>query len=172
LQAGSFTIPSSWFQSVNSFFIIALAPVFAALWVYLGTRNPSSPTKFSVGLLFVALGFAVMIGASLAAQGGVQVSPMWLVLTYLLHTIGELCLSPVGLSAMARLAPARVTGMMMGVWFLATSVGNYIGGRVAGLYESFSLPAIFGAVTGYALLAALVMALLIGPIKRMLARAE
>jgi POT family proton-dependent oligopeptide transporter len=167
-----FHYPSSWFQSVNSFFIIALAPVFAALWMYLGTRNPSSPTKFSVGLLFVALGFAVMIGASLAAQGGVQVSPMWLVLTYLLHTIGELCLSPVGLSAMTRLAPARVAGMMMGVWFLATSVGNYIGGRVAGLYESFSLPAIFGAVTGYALLAALVMALLIGPIKRMLARAE
>ncbi len=163
--------PSSWFQSVNSFFIIALAPVFAALWLKLGPRDPSSPTKFTIGLLFVGLGFAVMIWAALAAAGGAQVSSNWLLTTYLLHTIGELCLSPVGLSAMTRLAPARVSGLMMGVWFLATSVGSYIGGRVAGLYEAFSLPAIFGAVTGYAFLGALVMALLIGPIKRMLARA-
>lgn len=162
--------PSSWFQSVNSFFIIALAPVFAALWLKLGPRDPSSPTKFAIGLLFVGLGFAVMIWAALAAAGGAQVSSNWLLTTYLLHTIGELCLSPVGLSAMTKLAPARVGGLMMGVWFLATSVGSYIGGRVAGLYEAFSLPAIFAAVTGYALLAALVMALLIGPIKRMLAR--
>jgi POT family proton-dependent oligopeptide transporter len=165
-----FAFPSSWFQSVNSLFIIALAPVFAALWLKLGTRDPSSPTKFAIGLLFVGLGFAVMIGAAQASASGAQVSPMWLVATYLLHTIGELCLSPVGLSAMTRLAPVRVGGMMMGVWFLATSVGSYIGGRVAGLYEAFSLPAIFGAVTAYALLAALVMALLIRPIKRMLAR--
>jgi POT family proton-dependent oligopeptide transporter len=166
-----FEYPSSWFQSVNSLFIIALAPVFAALWLKLGPRDPSSPTKFAIGLLFVGLGFAVMIGAAGASAGGAQVSPMWLVVTYLLHTVGELCLSPVGLSAMTKLAPARVSGLMMGVWFLATSVGSYIGGRVAGGYEAFSLPAIFGAVTGYAFLAALVMALLIGPIKRMLARA-
>jgi POT family proton-dependent oligopeptide transporter len=90
--------------------------------------------------------------------------------TYLLHTIGELCLSPVGLSAMTRLAPARIAALTMGVWFLATSVGNYIGGRVAGFYNAFSLPDLFGAVTLYALGASVVLALLIRPIRRMLAR--
>jgi POT family proton-dependent oligopeptide transporter len=99
----------------------------------------------------------------------VKVSPLWLTATYLLHTIGELCLSPVGLSAMTKLAPARVAGLMMGVWFLATSVGNYLGGRVASLYEAFSLPSLFGAVTLFALAAALLLALLVRPIERMLA---
>ena len=123
--------------------IILLAPVFAWLWVWLGTRDPSSPTKFAVGLLFVGLGFVVMIGAAQATAGGALVSPLWLAVTYLLHTIGELCLSPVGLSSMTRLAPDRVKGMMMGVWFLAASVGNLIAGRVAGLYESFTLTQLF-----------------------------
>jgi len=113
-----------------------------------------------------------MIGAAVAARNGVQVSPMWLIITYLLHTIGELWLSPVGLSAMTKLAPARVTGLMMGVWFLASSVGNYIGGQISGLYESFSREAIFSAVAGYSILAGVIMALLIGPIKRMMARAN
>ena len=97
-----------------------------------------------------------------------QVSPLWLVATYLLHTIGELCLSPVGLSAMTRLAPARVAGLMMGVWFLAASVGNLLGGQVASLYESLSLPALFGAVAAFALAAAALLALLARPIARML----
>ncbi|MGE3526685.1 MAG: peptide MFS transporter, partial [Gemmatimonadales bacterium] len=162
--------PSSWFQSVNALMIIALAPVFAWLWVWLGKRDPSSPTKFSFGLLFVGLGFVVMVGAGAASAGGVRVSPMWLVITYLLHTIGELCLSPVGLSAMTKLAPERVKGMMMGVWFLAASVGNLIAGRVTGLYESFSLTQVFGAVAAFAIVAGIVMALLIRPIRNMLAR--
>jgi POT family proton-dependent oligopeptide transporter len=98
------------------------------------------------------------------------VSPLWLVATYLLHTIGELCLSPVGLSAMTRLAPTRIVGLTMGVWFLALSVGNYLGGRVAGLYESFSLPQLFGAVALFAAAAAMVLALLVRPIRRMLER--
>ena len=165
------TFPASWFQSLNALYIVLLAPVFAALWVKLGPRDPSSPTKFAVGLFFLAAGFAVMVGAAVAARNGEQVSPMWLALTYLLHTIGELWLSPVGLSAMTKLAPARVTGLMMGVWFLATSVGNYVGGQISGLYETFSREAIFGAVTGYAVLAGVIMALLIGPIRRMMARA-
>ena len=84
--------------------------------------------------------------AARLASDGVKVSPLWLVATYLLHTIGELCLSPVGLTAMTRLAPARVAGLMMGVWFLAASVGNYLGGQMASLYESLSLPSLFGAV--------------------------
>ena len=164
--------PSSWFQSVNAVMIIAGAPVFAWLWLKLGNRNPSSPFKFAIGLFFVAAGFAVMMGAGQAAAGGARVSPLWLVVTYLLHTIGELCLSPVGLSSMTRLAPDRVKGMMMGVWFLAASVGNLIAGRVAGLYESFTLTQLFGAVTVFALAASAVMFGLVGPIKRMLARED
>jgi POT family proton-dependent oligopeptide transporter len=162
--------PASWFQSVNAIFIILLAPVAAWVWLRLAKRDPSSPAKFSLGLFFVAAGFAVMIFASRAASSGTPVSPNWLLLTYLLHTVGELCLSPVGLSAMTRLAPARVTGLMMGVWFLASSVGNKIAGRVASLYESFSLETLFGAVTLFALFFAVVMALLVRPIKRMMAK--
>jgi POT family proton-dependent oligopeptide transporter len=163
-----FDVPPSWFQSLNSLFIIALAPLFAWLWVRLGPREPGYPAKFAVGLLFAALGFGILIAAAKLAESGVQVSPLWLAATYLLHTIGELCLSPVGLSAMTRLAPARVAGLMMGVWFLAASVGNYLGGQVASLYEALSLPALFGAVTAFALAAAALMALLVRPIRRML----
>ena len=164
------TYPASWFQAVNAVMIIVFAPVFAWVWMRLGKHNPSSPAKFAVGLLFVGLGFAVMIGAAAATAGGQLVSPMWLVVTYLLHTIGELCLSPVGLSSMTRLAPDRVKGMMMGVWFLATSVGNLIAGRVAGLYESFTLVQLFSAVTAFAIVASLIMFALVKPIREMLAR--
>jgi POT family proton-dependent oligopeptide transporter len=160
--------PASWFQSLNPLFIIALAPLFAWLWVRLGPREPSSPAKFAIGLLCAGLGFAVLVGASRAAAEGVQVSPLWLVATYLLHTIGELCLSPVGLSAMTRLAPARIAGLMMGAWFLAASVGNLLGGQVASLYESLELPALFGSVAAFAGAAALLLALLVRPISRML----
>ena len=102
--------------------------------------------KFSLGLIFVGAGFGVLVIAARLAQNGVQVSPMWLIVTYLLHTFGELCLSPVGLSAMTKLAPVRIGGLMMGVWFLATSVGNFIGGRVSGFYESMPLPTLFTTV--------------------------
>ncbi len=169
-EAFGFDFPPSWFQSLNSLFLILLAPVFAWIWIKLGKRDPTSPTKFTLGLVFVAAGFAVLVFAAKQAEQGVLVSPLWLTATYLLHTIGELCLSPVGLSAMTRLAPARIAGLTMGVWFLATSVGNYLGGRVGGLYESFSLPGLFGAVALFALGAGLLLALLIRPIRRMLER--
>jgi POT family proton-dependent oligopeptide transporter len=165
-----FEFPASYWQSVNSAFLVLLAPVFAALWLRLGPKDPSSPTKFSAGLLFVGLGFVVLAGGASIAATGVRVSPLWLVSVYLLHTIGELCLSPVGLSAMTRLAPVRIVGLMMGVWFMATSVGNYLGGRVAGLYQRFELPMLFLAVAGYAIIFAVILALLVRPIKRMLAR--
>jgi POT family proton-dependent oligopeptide transporter len=152
---------ASYYQSFNSVFLIALAPVFAWVWVKLGPKNPSSTAKFSWGLLFVALGFAILIPVSTSTN----VSPWWLTLTYLLHTIGELCLSPVGLSAMTKLAPQRAVGMMMGVWFLATSVGNFIGGRLASLYESLPLPVLFGLVVGFCLLLAAVLLFLIRPMK-------
>lgn len=164
--------PATWFQSLNALFIVMFAPLFAWLWVRLGKRDPSSPAKFTIGLVFVALGFGILIYASEMAEQGIKVSPLWLTATYLLHTIGELCLSPVGLSAMTKLAPARIAGLTMGVWFLAASVGNYLGGRVASLYESFSLPSLFSAVTLFAFAAAAVLALLIRPIQRMLARPD
>jgi POT family proton-dependent oligopeptide transporter len=151
--------PSSWFQSMNSFFIFTLAPVFAWLWIRLASqgKEPSSPAKFAWGLVFVGLGFLILVLPAQTSLDGTLVSPMWLTTTYLLHTIGELVLSPVGLSAMTKLAPARIAGLMMGVWFLATSVGNFIGGRVAGFYESFALPTLFGVVAGFAIAAGLVL---------------
>ena len=164
------SFPSSWFQSVNSFFIFTLAPVFAWLWVKLAARGqePSSPGKFVFGLVCVGLGFVILMGPASAAAAGDKVSPLWLVLTYLLHTIGELSLSPVGLSAMTRLAPARIAGLVMGVWFLATSVGNFIGGRVSGFYESMALPTLFGTVGGFAIVAAVILLVFVGPMRRML----
>src|SRR5829696_9071157 len=151
--------PSSWFQSMNSLFVWAFAPVFAWLWLYLGRRRqePATPVKFSLGLILVGAGFAVLIVAARLAQGGVQVSPMWLTVVYLLHTFGELCLSPVGLSAMTKLAPARIGGLMMGVWFLATSVGNFIAGRLAGFYESMPLPALFMNVALFGIVAGVIL---------------
>jgi proton-dependent oligopeptide transporter, POT family len=162
--------PPSWYQSLPPLFIILFAPVFAALWLRLGRRNPSSPAKFALALLLLSLGFAVMIGAAAAAAGGARVSPLWLVLSYLLQTLGELCLSPVGLSAMSVLAPARIAGLVMGVWFLALSVGNYLAGMASSVYETLPLTTLFTIVTATALATALILILLIKPIRRMMAR--
>lgn len=156
------SFPASWLQSVNSLFVILLAPVFAALWLRLGKRNPPSTVKFALGLVFLALGFAVMTGAGFYAATGVKVSPMWLIVVYLLHTIGELCLSPVGLSAMSGLAPARILGLVMGIWFLATSMGNYVAGRVASFYVVSALPLLFGVMTVVSAIGAVVLWML-GP---------
>jgi len=155
---------ASYFQSFNSIFVIALAPVFAWLWVWLGPREPSTTAKFSLGLLFVALGFAILIPVA----NGTGVSPWWLTLVYLLHTIGEMCLSPVGLSAMTKLAPARIAGVIMAVFFLSISVGDYIGGRLASVYESFPLPELFAIVAGFCLAIAALLLLLLHPMKRLM----
>ena len=152
-----FDFPSSWFQSMNSFFLIIFAPIMAWVWIRMAAAGtePSAPTKFAWGLVLVGLGFLILIPP--ARVEGQLASPMWLTTTYFLHTIGELVLSPVGLSAMTTLAPARIGGLMMGIWFLATSVGNFIGGRVAGLYESYALPSLFGAVGGFAIAAGVIL---------------
>jgi proton-dependent oligopeptide transporter, POT family len=163
-----YAYPASWFQSIHSLFIIALAPVMAWLWVRLGSKDPSSPSKFSWGLIFVGLGFVVMVIAALRAASGAQVSSVWLWLTYFLHTIGELCLSPVGLSAFTKLAPVRVAGFMMGVWFLSTSIGDYIGGRLASFYESWPLPSLFGAVAAFCIVLGLALALFVKPMKKLM----
>jgi len=153
---------------VNSLFVILLAPGFAWLWIRLGRREPSSPAKFALGLVLVGLGFVVVGIAALGAPPGVRVSPVWLTATYFLHTCGELCLSPVGLSAMTKLAPAKVASLMMGVWFLSGAVGNYIGGRVASIYEAFSTASLFATVAGFAIGLGVVLMLLVKPMKRLM----
>lgn len=164
-----YEFPSSWYQSLNSVFIIALAPVFAWLWVWLARRGaePSSPAKFGAGLVLVGAGFALLVGGAVLAERGLLVSPMWLVLVYFLHTCGELALSPVGLSAMSKLAPVRIGGLIMGVWFLASAVGNYIGGRLAAFYESMTLPSLFGAVAVFGIGAGILLLLFARPIRRL-----
>src|ERR1019366_9909029 len=155
---------ASYFQSFNSIFIIGIAPLFAWLWVRMRKSEPSSTGKFSIGLLFVGLGFAILIPVA----SGTNVSPWWLTVTYLLHTIGELCLSPVGLSAMTKLAPARIVGLMMGVWFLSISVGDYIGGRLASVYETFPLGLLFGLVAAFCIVVAAGLLLLLKPMREMM----
>ena len=161
--------PSTWYQALNSGFLIIFAPIFAWLWIFLGRRRrePSSGTKFGAGLVLVGAGFAILVPAALLTQAGVKVSPMWLTITYLLHTWGELSLSPVGLSAMSKLAPVRIGGLIMGVWFLATAAGNYIGGRIGGLYESWPLPHLFGAVAAFAIVAGVLLIVVARPLQRL-----
>ena len=162
------TFPSSYYQSLQPLFIITFAPVFAWLWLRLGRREPSSPTKFAAGLLCAGGGFALLVPAAILAANGVKVSPLWLVATYLLHTFGELSLSPVGMSAMTKLSPARIGGLIMGVWYLSISIGNFAGGRISSLYGSMPLPTLFGVVGGFGIGAAMVMFLLAPPIKRLM----
>ena len=125
---------------MNSLFLILFAPVMAWVWVRMAAagKEPSTPMKFAWGLVLRRPRLRDSDAAGPAE--GQLASPLWLTATYFLHTIGELLLSPVGLSAMTVLAPARIGGLMMGVWFLATSVGNFISGRVSGLYEAMALP--------------------------------
>ena len=161
--------PSSWFQSINPIFVIIFAPMFAWLWVRMANRGsePGAPFKFAIGLLLVGAGFAVLIPPASAAQAGTLVSPGWLLFTYLLHTWGELALSPVGLSAMSKLAPVRIGGLVMGVWFLGTAVGNYLGGRAAGFYESMTLPNLFTATAAFALTAGFLFLVFSKPLNKL-----
>jgi proton-dependent oligopeptide transporter, POT family len=156
--------PAGWFQSLPALFVISIAPMFAWLWVKLGDRNPSSTIKFSIGLLFGGLSFIILIPIA----GKLGVSPIWLTLTYLLQTIGELCLSPVGLSAMTKLAPQRIASMIMGVFFVSISIGDYFGGRMASIYETMPLPQLFGTVGVTAVVLGVVLALFNKPMKRLI----
>src|SRR5258708_2023835 len=161
--------PSSWFQSVPAIFVILLAPVFAFIWQRMGDRQPSSPAKFAFGLFFAGIAFVVItFAASLTGAG--LVSPFWLVAVYFIQTVGEMCLSPVGLSTVTRLSPTRMVGLMMGVWFLSISVGSYIAGRTGQIFEAGTpqvLTRAFGIFAGITLAAALLLALLTPLIKKM-----
>jgi len=162
--------PASWYQSVQPIFVIGLAPVFAWLWLAMARKGfePSSPAKFTLGLLMGGLSFAILVPPAMAAIHGAQVSWLWLVGTYFLATLGELSLSPVGLSAMTKLAPARAGGFVMGIWFLATSIGNWLAGKAASVYSSMSLPTLFGSVAGITLVVTLLLAILIRPTVRLM----
>ncbi len=164
-----FSFPSSWFQSVQPVFVIILAPVFGWLWVRLGSREPSVPAKFALGLLFMSLSFMVLIPAGAMASGaGIRVSPMWLVVSYFVSEIGELCVSPIGLSAVTKLAPLRIVGLMMGVWFLSNAFGNKLAGWAAGFFSSMPLNQLFTITTAVLLGAAVVMFLIVQPAKRLM----
>jgi len=165
-----FAFPSTWYQSLNSMFMIfGLAPLLAWLWIRLGPRQPSSPVKFALGLIFVGLGFALIIpAAKMAQEPGVLVSPWWLIGLYFLHTIGELCLSPVGLSIVTKLAPPRIVGAMMGVWFLSIAMGNKLAGFAGGFFDRLPLPNLFGAVALTTFVAAAILLALTRPIQRLM----
>ena len=168
------TYPSSWFQAVPALFVIIFASIIGAVWLKLGDRQPSSPGKFTIGLFFAGIAFVVIAFAAALAGGG-RVSPMWLVLVYFLQTIGELCLSPVGLSTTTKLAPQRMVGLMLGVWFLSISIGSYIAGLATGLFagnDNRALTRGFGIFAGITLLAAIILAVLTPLIKRMTPRAQ
>jgi proton-dependent oligopeptide transporter, POT family len=170
---GSFEIPAGWFQSLNPFFIITLAPVFAALWVRLAKSqlDPSIPAKFAFGLIILALGFLVMVAAAKLVVAGNPAAPFWLILTYLLHTMGELCVSPVGLSSVTKLAPKRFVGQMMGIWFLGGSLGNLIAGLVSGRFSPDALnemPNLFLQIVMITGGAGLIMLVFTKPVKRLM----
>jgi len=141
-----FVIPTGWFQSLNSLFIFIFAPFFAWIWIALARRhlNPSAPAKFAIGVILMGSGFLVMAAAAAVVASGSKVLPYWLVMTYLLHTFGELCLSPVGLSYFTKLAPKRFVGQMMGMWFLAMSLGNLVAGLIAGDFDANHVAAMPG----------------------------
>ena len=145
---GGWTVPAPWLQSVNALFIILLAPVFGSIWIALERRNadPSIPVKAAMGLIGLALGFFVIAWGAANASPGNPVSPSWLVVMYFLHTVGELCLSPIGLSAVTKLSPARRVGQMMGLWFVGAALGNLFAGLIAGSLETLEHAALFRTV--------------------------
>ena len=171
---GSWSYPASWLQSVNALFIVIMAPVFGWLWVWLANRNanPSTAVKFALGLLGLAAGFFVIAWGAANATPDSPVSASWLIVMYFLHTVGELALSPVGLSAVTKLAPANRISQMMGLWFVATSLGNVVAGLVAGRLETlepsplfFTVTTIIGSAGFVALLASPMIKRLMGNVK-------
>ena len=147
-MAAGWTMPASILQNINPTFIVLLAPLFGSLWTWLANRdaNPSIPVKFALGLFGLAAGFFVIAWGATQATAETPVGAQWLVVTYFLHTCGELCLSPVGLSSMTKLAPENRVGQMMGVWFVSTALGNLIAGLIAGQLEGLNPSGLFFTV--------------------------
>jgi len=170
---GAFEIPAGWFQTLNPTFIIILAPVYSALWIALARRqlDPSTPAKFAVGLILLGAGFAVMIGAAELVVAGDKVLPTWLIFTFLLHTMGELALSPVGLSAMTKLAPQRYCGQLMGIWFVSSALGLIVAGILAGEFRDDAvdaMPALYLQIVLTTAGSGLLLAVFVRPIRRLM----
>jgi POT family proton-dependent oligopeptide transporter len=163
--------PSSWYQTLPAIFVIALAPMFAILWNKMGNRQPSSPAKFAYGLLFLGISVVILVPASMWAGSG-KVSPLWLVAVYFIQVVGEMCLSPVGLSTVTKLAPVRLVGLMMGVWFLSLALGNKVAGLAAGFFESNSdvLMRMFGYMAIVLFGATLILAVLTPWVRKLMGK--
>jgi POT family proton-dependent oligopeptide transporter len=172
---GSWEMPTSWFQSVNPALIVLFAPFFTVLWMFLAKRKrePNIPVKMGMGMILLGLGFIVMIGAVLQRGGenpdpAVKASMIWLVGTYILHTMGELCLSPVGLSMITKLAPVRLASLLMGVWLLSSFVANFLSGFVVQYVEQLGAFNIFASIATLVIVLGLVMIALQGKLKAMM----
>jgi Dipeptide/tripeptide permease len=161
-------------QNINPTFIVLLAPVFGSLWTWLANRdaNPSIPVKFGIGLLGLAAGFFVIAWGAAQATADNPVGAHWLVVTYFLHTCGELALSPVGLSSMTKLAPEHRVGQMMGVWFVSTALGNLFAGLIAGQLEALDPSGLFMTVALIVGGGGLVALLAAPPVKRLMGDVE
>jgi POT family proton-dependent oligopeptide transporter len=170
LRILGFSFPSSWYVSIQAIFVILLAPAFAWLWIRLGKYEPTTPTKFAFGLFFVGLSFLFLLipAGAIQEMPGLRVSPFWLVGCYFIQELGELCISPVGLSVFTKLAPVKIVGMMLGLWFLADSVGNKVAGYAAGFISSAPLPQLFGVVGAVCLGASLIAFAIVKPVKQLM----
>ena len=155
-SVGSFEIPTSWFQSVNPLFIVTLAPLFTLFWASPIGRRLTTPVKMGVGMIILGVGFLFMIGAvaERSANGDVddvnnKAALMWLIMTYLLHTIGELCISPVGLSVVTKLSPPKLASVLMAVWMLSSFFANIVGGYIASYVETMGAGEVFTYIAGF-----------------------
>ena len=172
-QIGGWEFPASWLQSLTPLYVIILAPLFARLWIRMGDRQPSSPAKFALGLAAIGAAFCLLVPASGLTAGG-KVSPLWFVAVYFLDVVGEMCLSPVGLSTVTKVAPARLVGLMMGLWFFATSLGNKLAGYLSGFYVADDpgvLMRLYGGIAAALLMAALVLSFAAPAIRRLMGSA-
>jgi proton-dependent oligopeptide transporter, POT family len=147
-----FQVPAPWFQSINPAVLMLAAPFFAALWTALARRGrePSTPTKMAIALVLVSLGFVFMVLGARSGAGGALVSPWWLLAAYTFHTFGELCLSPIGLSFVTKLAPVKMVALLMGVWFFATAIAEFLAGQLAALTDKIGRGEIFSLLGGQA----------------------
>jgi POT family proton-dependent oligopeptide transporter len=162
-------MPASWFLPINAILVIVFAPLSGMLWIRLGSRQPSLPAKLAYGLVAMAIGFLVMAWGAVNTHGGAnRVGPGWLVSFYVFSSVGEVCVSPVGLSAVTKLAPKRLVGQMMGVLFMGNALGNLIAGLVAGGFASMPLPALFGSVAKVIVGGALLVLILSKPIRSLI----
>jgi len=166
--------PPSFLQGLTPLFVIMLAPIFSVLWLRLKDRQPSSPAKFTLGLLFIGVAYLLLIPACMLTGSG-RVSPLWLVGLYFLEVVGEMCLSPVGLSTVTKLSPPKLVGIMMGVWFLAASFGSKLAGYLSGFFvanNSSQLVKLYGGIAAGLLVATVTLALLTPSIKKLMGRVK